>query len=61
MGRSTRSLGVSQEEDAPPPSERSAREVMAVETREPDQSHELDLYFMKADLQDVVPHDNDEW
>ena len=36
-----------------------AKEVMAVEAREPDQSLEPDLYFTKADLQDVVPHDND--
>jgi len=35
------------------------REVMAVEAREPGQSPEPDLYFTKADLQDVVPHDND--
>jgi len=32
---------------------------MAVEARSPDQSPEPDLYFTKADLQDVVPHDND--
>ncbi|XP_068476604.1 uncharacterized protein [Phaseolus vulgaris] len=32
---------------------------MIVEAREPDQSPELDLYFTKVDLQDVVPHDND--
>jgi len=32
---------------------------MAVEAGEPDQSPELDLFFTKADLQDVVPHDND--
>ena len=36
-----------------------AREVMVVEAREPDQSPKPDLYFTKADLQDVVPHDND--
>jgi len=35
-----------------------AREVMAVEAREPDQSPEPDLFFTKADLQDMVPHDN---
>ena len=35
------------------------REVMAVEAREPDPSSEPDRYFTKADLQDVVPHDND--
>jgi len=35
------------------------RGVMAVEAQEPDQSPEPDLYFTKADLQDVVPHDND--
>jgi len=32
---------------------------MAVEVQEPDQLPEPDLYFTKADLQDVVPHDND--
>ena len=32
---------------------------MTVEAREPDQSPEPDLYFTKADLQDVVSHDND--
>ncbi len=32
---------------------------MVVEAREPDQSPEPNLYFIKADLQDVVPHDND--
>jgi len=32
---------------------------MAVEAREPHQSLKLDLYFTKADLQDVVPGDND--
>jgi len=32
---------------------------MAVEARKPDQSPEPDLYFTKADLRDVVPHDND--
>jgi len=36
-----------------------AREVMAVEAQEPHQSPEPDLYFTKADLQDMVPHDND--
>jgi len=35
------------------------KEVMAVEAREPDQSPEPDLYFTKADLQDVILHDND--
>jgi len=32
---------------------------MAVEAQEPNQSLEPNLYFTKADLQDVVPHDND--
>jgi len=32
---------------------------MAVEAKESDQSPEPDLFFTKADLQDVVPHDND--
>jgi len=36
-----------------------ATEVMAVEAGELDQSPELDPFFTKADLQDVVPHDND--
>ncbi|XP_068503722.1 uncharacterized protein [Phaseolus vulgaris] len=35
------------------------REVMVVEAGEPDQSPEPNLFFTKADLQDVVPHDND--
>jgi len=36
-----------------------ARDVMAVEAREPNQSLEPDLNFTKADLRDVIPHDND--
>jgi len=32
---------------------------MVVEAQELNQSPEPDLYFTKADLQDVVPHDND--
>jgi len=32
---------------------------LAVEAREPDQSPDPDLFFMKDDLQDVVLHDND--
>jgi len=36
-----------------------AREVMSVEVGELDQSPEPDLFFIKVDLQDVVPHDND--
>ena len=36
-----------------------AREVMTVEAWELDQSPEPDLYFTKADLKDVVPHDNE--
>jgi len=32
---------------------------MAVKAREPGQLVEPDLYFINADLQDVVPHDND--
>jgi len=32
---------------------------MAVEAGELDQSPEPDLFFTKADLQDMVPHDND--
>jgi len=51
MERSTQFLDGSQGEDVP--------QMMAVEAGEPDQSLEPDLIFMKADLQDVVPHDND--
>jgi len=36
-----------------------AREVMAIEAQESDQTPELDLIFTEADLQDVIPHDND--
>ena len=36
-----------------------ARDIMAVEAREPDQSPEPDLFFMKVDLRDVIPYDND--
>jgi len=36
-----------------------AREVMAVEAEEVDQSLDPKLRFTKSDLQDVVPHDND--
>ena len=36
-----------------------AREVMAVEVQEADQTLDVDLVFTKADRQDVVPHDND--
>ncbi|XP_068466409.1 uncharacterized protein [Phaseolus vulgaris] len=36
-----------------------AREVMAVEVQEVDQTPDVDLVFTKADCQDVVPHDND--
>jgi len=36
-----------------------AREVMAVEVQEVDQTPDVDLVFTKADLRDVVPHDND--
>jgi len=35
------------------------REVMAVEVHEVDQTPDVDLVFTKADLQDVIPHDND--
>jgi len=34
-----------------------AREVMAVEAGEPQQSSEPDIFFTKVDLQDVVPHE----
>ena len=36
-----------------------ARDVMAVKAREPDQSPELNLFYTKVDLRDVIPHDND--
>jgi len=36
-----------------------AREVMAVEVQEVDHTPDVNLVFTKADLQDVVPHDND--
>jgi len=36
-----------------------ARAVMTVEAQEADQSLDVDLVFIKADLRDVVPHDND--
>ena len=36
-----------------------AREVMAVEVQEADQTLDVDLVFTKADHQNVVPHDND--
>jgi len=32
---------------------------MSLEARDHDDTPELDLYFTKADLVDVVPHDND--
>ncbi|XP_068503830.1 uncharacterized protein [Phaseolus vulgaris] len=32
---------------------------MAVEVQEADQTPDVDLFFTKADCQDVVPHDND--
>jgi len=35
------------------------REVMTVETQEPDQPAEPDLCFTNADLRDVVPHEDD--
>ena len=36
-----------------------ARDVMAVEVQESDQTPDVDLVFTKADCQDVIPHDND--
>ena len=36
-----------------------AQEVMAVEVQEVYQSPDVDLVFTKADLQDVIPYDND--
>ena len=38
---------------------RYARSVMAVDSMEEDHSPDVDITFTKADLQDVVPHDND--
>ena len=38
---------------------RYARSVMAVDSVEEDHSPDVDITFTKADLQDVVPHDND--
>ena len=36
-----------------------ARAVMIVEVQEADQALDIDLVFTKAELRDVVPHDND--
>ncbi|XP_068504396.1 uncharacterized protein [Phaseolus vulgaris] len=36
-----------------------AREVMAVEVQEVDNTPDVDLVFTKADRLDIVPHDND--
>jgi len=36
-----------------------ARAMMSVEAQEADNALDVDLVFTKADLQDVVPHDND--
>jgi len=55
MVRSTRSLGFLRGGCTASQRKKYAREVMVVEAREP----EPDLYFTKADLQEVVPHDND--
>jgi len=33
---------------------------MVVESKESDQSPEPDLFFTKGNLQDMVPHDNDQ-
>jgi len=38
---------------------RYARKVMTMEDRGTDQPAEPDLCFTRADLRDVVPHDND--
>jgi len=38
---------------------RYARAVMSVEAQRADNAFDVDLVFTKADLQDVVPHDND--
>jgi len=36
-----------------------AREVMVVEVKQVDHTPDVDLVFTKADLKDVIPHDND--
>jgi len=36
-----------------------ARGVMTIEAQKSNQTPEPDLVFIKTDLQDVVPHDND--
>ena len=36
-----------------------ARAVMSVEAQRADDAFDVDLVFTKADLRDVVPHDND--
>jgi len=41
------------------PAKEYAREVMTVEVQQVDQTPDVDLFFAKADLQDVIPHDND--
>ena len=38
---------------------RYARAVMSIEAQRVDDAFDVDLVFTKADLQDVVPHDND--
>ena len=38
---------------------RYTRAVISLEVRDHDDMPELDLYFTKADLVGVVPHDND--
>jgi len=42
-----------------PTKKKYAREVMAVKAGDPNQSLEPDLFFTKADQQDVILHDND--
>jgi len=37
-----------------------ARAVMSIEAQEADEAFDVDLVFTKADLRDVVPHDNDQ-
>ena len=38
---------------------RYARAVMSVEAQRANEAFDVDLVFTKAELQDVVPHDND--
>jgi len=54
----TISIGFSGEECTVSQCRRCAREVMTVEAREHDQPAEPEHCFIKADLRDVVPHED---